>query len=92
VIPVEELEAWLLTDPKALKVTFNLKKLPKCPSNPETIRYPKEYLRDLILKTSAKSKQYVNTIHNPRIAERVSLASLRKCAAFVPLQSFWANI
>ena len=28
-VPVEELEAWLLSDPEALKVVFNMKKLPK---------------------------------------------------------------
>jgi hypothetical protein len=91
VIPVEEIEAWLLSDPKALKTTFNLQKLPACPGNPGRIRDPKEYLRDLIWKTSNKSKRYVNTIHNTRIAQHVSVSALRKCKAFLPLQAFWVK-
>jgi Domain of unknown function (DUF4276) len=89
VIPVEELEAWLLTDANALRTVFSLKKIPKCPSNPERIRDPKEYLEDLVWKTSGKSKRYVNTIYNSRIAQRVSLASLRRCPSFLTLQQFW---
>jgi hypothetical protein len=92
VVPIEEVEAWLLTDAGALKATFNLKKDPKCPSNPERIHDPKEYLRDLIWKTSGKTKEYVNTIYNKRIATRIPLKSLRKCSAFLRLQTFWAKI
>jgi hypothetical protein len=92
IIPIEEVEAWLLSDPKALKMTFNLQRLPSCPANPERIRRPKEYLRELIWKASNHSKRYVNTIHNDRIAQHVSLPSLRKCRAFLPLQTFWRQV
>jgi hypothetical protein len=92
VIPIEEIEAWLLTDATAIKATFNLKTRPKCPANPERIREPKEYLRDLVWKASGKTKEYINTVHNKRIAERVALSSLRKCSAFLPLQAFWKQV
>jgi hypothetical protein len=92
VIPIEEIEAWLLTDPAAIKATFNLKKNPKCPANPERIRAPKEYLRDLVWKASGKTKEYINTVHNKGIAERLALTSLRKCSAFLPLQAFWEKL
>ncbi len=41
IIPIQELEAWLLSDPAALKKTFSLKKLPKKIANTETIESPK---------------------------------------------------
>jgi len=92
VIPVEEIEAWLLSDPRALKTTFNLQRLPNCPANPEKIRHPKEYPRDLVWKASDKSKRYVNTVHNGRIAQHVSVSSLKKCRAYLPLQRFWVEV
>jgi hypothetical protein len=92
VVPIEEIEAWLLTDAAAIRATFSLKKDPKCPSNPERIPAPKEYLRDLVRKTSGKTREYVNTIYNKRIAERTSLSSLRKCSGFVRLQTFWVKV
>lgn len=89
VIPIEELEAWLLTDADALRATFSLKRKPKCPPSPELVRDPKRYLENLIRVTSEKTKRYVNTIHNVRIADRMSVSSLRKCKAFRPLEQFW---
>src|SRR5947208_3778433 len=84
VIPIEELEAWLLTDAEALQQSFSLKRRPKCPSNPEKVVDPKRELERLIWLTSDKSKRYVNSIHNVRIAERVAVSALRKCTAFRP--------
>jgi hypothetical protein len=92
VVPIEEIEAWLLTDAAAIRATFSLKKNPKCPANPERICSPKEYLRDLVSKASGRTREYINTIHNKRIAERVTLTSLRKCSAFLRLQTFWTKI
>jgi hypothetical protein len=92
VIPIEELEAWLLCDPAALQKTFSLKKQPKCPGNPESIPSPKEKLAEIVWKTSQKTKRYVNTIHNHRIANQLSILTLRKCKAFLPLEEFWRAI
>lgn len=89
VIPIEELEAWLLSDADALRAAFHLKKRPKCPANPELVADPKRYLEQLVWKASEKTKRYVNTIHDVRIAEHLGIPSVRKCKAFKPLERFW---
>jgi Domain of unknown function (DUF4276) len=91
-IPVEELEAWLMSDPNALKKAFSLKKIPKCPGNPETVANPKEMLRDLIWKESGKEKRYRNTVHNARIAEHVALNALRRCSIFRDFEREWTLV
>ena len=85
-IPVHEIEAWLLCDGAALRHVFSMKKQPKVPSNPEGIQSPKEHLRDLVWRTSRK--HYVNTIHNRRIAASIPVASLRVCRSFDPYPRF----
>jgi len=85
-IPVREVEAWLLTDPKALKEVFNLPKQPKLPGNPESIQDPKEKLAKIIW--SCGKKQYVNTIHNKKIAELISIKKLKTCRSFRPYIGF----
>jgi hypothetical protein len=92
IIPVQEMEAWLLADPVALQKAFGLAKAPKCPNNPEAVNDPKEVLRDIVWHSSGKTKRYVNAIHNERIAGHVSLNALRKCAAFRPLEDFWKGL
>ena len=79
-IPVEELESWLLCDPDALRLTFNMKKAPKLPARPENQKSPKEFLRDLV--NNASNAEYANTIHNLRIAQRLSISALEKCPSF----------
>lgn len=92
VIPVEEIEAWLLADPRALRCAFSLKKEPKCPNNPESISDPKEKLEGLVWRESSKTKRYVNAIHNVRIAKHLDIACLKKCRAFQPLEAFWRSL
>lgn len=89
VIPIREIEAWLLADHHAINKTFglHLKKI----TNPEEIRRPKERLRDLVYLKSNKSKVYVNTIHNRRIAANASLKELGRCSSFVPLNDFLSH-
>lgn len=86
IIPTEELEAWLLSDPQAIKTCFNLKKLPKTPKNPERTSSPKEHLRDLVWRDSGK--RFLNTTHNPRIARAVDASTLAKCPSFHPVPVF----
>ena len=87
-IPVEELEAWLLSDQKGLKETFNLKRLPKLSGKPETIKSPKEKLRDLIYSCSDKNVLYI-TKHNERIAQDISIEEIdKKCPSFSELNTF----
>jgi hypothetical protein len=92
VIPIEELEAWLLADANALRGSFNLKKRPKSVANPESIADPKRFLEAMIWSHSEKKKRYVNTIHNVRIAEHIDVSALRKCSAFRPFEKFWADL
>lgn len=80
-IPVEELEAWLLSDPEAIKRTFKMKKVPKITRQTHTIASPKEFLEKLVNKNS--NSRYVNTIHNSKIAEFVTLDNLMRCPSFV---------
>src|SRR5713101_8692508 len=47
VIPVQEIEAWLIADADAIRVVFRLRKQPSLPADPERIAKPKEFLRDL---------------------------------------------
>ena len=86
IIPVKEMEAWLLADERALQNTFNLQKCPKTIHNTEAINNPKEHIRDLIWALGRK--RYLNTVHNVRIAEVMTIASLRKCRSFLPLEKY----
>lgn len=85
-IPVEEIEAWLLSDSEALKTVFNIQKLPKVPRWPETIKNPKEALGDAVQKNS--KTQYINTVHNRHIAKALSIAKLNRCPSFSPYPEF----
>jgi hypothetical protein len=89
-IPVFEIEAWLLSDPLALQQTFNMRKSPKIPQKPETIPNPKEYLRDIVWKYS--KKHYINTIHNKRIASVLSIDKVLLCNSFAPYPAFVSTI
>ena len=39
-IPIQEIEAWLLSDPKAIQQVFKMRKVPRIPSRPERIADP----------------------------------------------------
>ena len=84
VIPCEELEAWLLSDMKALKQSMNLATMPKIIPNPETTASPKECIGELVrMHSKNKSKRYVNTVHNLQIAKAVSVSTIsRRCPSF----------
>ena len=82
-IPVREMEAWLLADAEALRKTFNLKRAPKLPRNPENIANPKEYLGEVVWKSGRK--RYVNTLHNERIAVAARLSEVNRCNSFTRL-------
>lgn len=91
-LPVQELEAWLISDPDAISRGLKLRKVPRVPGNPETIDSPKEYLGDLISKISGGEKVYLNTKHNEMIATELSLdCAKNKCPSFDKFHSFIAE-
>lgn len=89
VVPIEELEAWLLSDEHAIRKALNLTAAPKPTHHPEAILSPKEHLGRLVRQHSKnQQKQYVNTIHNPLIAEEISLTKLNRCPSFRDFRAF----
>lgn len=89
-IPVHELEAWLLSDPNAIRTAMHLRRTPKVKFPPETINSPKEYLGELIYRTSNGEKLYINTKHNSKIATEISIDLVKKkCPSFLPFYDFF---
>ncbi len=80
VIPVKEIEAWLLSDTEALVETFGMSKKPKVDRRTELINEPKEYLRDVIWKSA--QVRYLPTVHNEKIAINCKKSELRRCKSF----------
>jgi len=88
-IPIEELEAWLLSDAEALKTVFNLPRLPRLPGSPENVQGPKEELRRIIDRSSRSTKLYLNTKHNERISQAISIDMIgQKCPSFHSFRDF----
>ena len=88
-VPVEELEAWFLSDPMGMKSTLHLDRLPKIKGNPETISSPKEYLGEEVRKCSNGRVQYVNTVHNSKLAQSLDLVQVgKKCSTFNSFRDF----
>lgn len=87
-IPVEEIEAWFLSDPEGIKSTFSLERIPKVDGLPETIHSPKEYLRSKIAKCSNYEITYVPR-QNASMAIRLSLEKAsQKCPSFKSFKTF----
>jgi len=88
VIPVHEIEAWLLADHDAITEALKLRKRIKKQSNPESIKRPKERLRDLIHERSQGKLIYLNTVHNERIAKHLNIGNVKRCKSFLPFERF----
>jgi len=88
-IPIEEIEAWFLSDPEAIQKTFNLDRIPKIKGLPETIASPKEHIEQLVKIHSNHTKLYLNTKHNSKLSENVSLNLINdKCDSFKKLNEY----
>lgn len=86
IIPIEEMEAWLLADTQAIKSVFNMKKTPKAYGNCELVQSPKEELKRIVW--TGDRKRYLNTLHNEPIARQSSLLELLKCKSFVSFHDY----
>jgi hypothetical protein len=88
-VPIQEFEAWLLSDTLGIMNAMKLIKEPKISGNTFDIDNPKEFLRDLIDKASNGEKIYLNTKHNEKISKEVSLEKvLTRNPSFKPFYDF----
>lgn len=87
VIPIQELEAWILADiQKVSKVISGW--APEDIKSPELINSPKEYLEKLS-RAANKKPRYSHATHNERVAEHLDLEKVnKKCPSFSPLVQF----
>jgi len=84
VIPVQEIEAWILADIEAVTQIFK-NWHPKSLINPESINKPKEYLEKLSRDAKGKPR-YVHAIFNTEVAKYLDLDRVKqKCPSFRPL-------
>ncbi len=87
VIPVQELEAWILADLERATEIFTSWK-PKPINNPEQIASPKEYLEKLS-RDSRQKPRYSHATHNEKMAKYIDLGKVsKKCSAFRVLAEF----
>jgi hypothetical protein len=83
-----EIEAWLLSDSNAIIRAMNLSQNFAQIPNPQSIPDPKRKLGEIIYLRSGRTKRYINTKHNKKIAAEVDITNLRRCSSFLPLESF----
>ena len=88
VVPVQEIESWILADIKAVTNIFSGWR-PQEIANPESRNSPKEHLRSLSRQDNKGKPRYDNTTHNEKLAKYLDLAIVReKCPSFKPLVDF----
>ena len=87
VIPVQELESWILADIAAVTRIISSWR-PSPVAYPESIASPKEALEKLS-RNSKHRPRYVHAMHNEQVAKYIDLAMVeRKCESFKPLKKF----
>ena len=89
-IPVREIEAWLMYDSDALRLVFNGHSNPHLPGAPQSLPDAKKALGNLIWRSFRKD--YVSTIHNERIAKKINLLRLQKAKSFGQYPEFIKKI
>lgn len=89
-IPVQELEAWILADNAAMSAVVRSWEEKEVQS-PESIPSPKEYLQKMS-RGENKKPRYDPANHNPTIVKKLDLDKVaRKCPSFRPLVAFIRN-
>ncbi|MBI3167609.1 MAG: DUF4276 family protein [Chloroflexi bacterium] len=87
IIPIKEIEAWLLSDHQAIEKAMKLKQNIGKIADPQSIGDPKRYLSELIYIKSGKTKRYL-TKDNPKIAEKIDINNLSRCSSFMLFRDF----
>jgi len=91
VIPIQELEAWFLSDINGLAKIFSGLSIQNIPS-PEAIQGPKEYIAKMSRDKKSKPR-YIHTRHNAELAKSVNINKIfEKCPAFRPFYEFVLKI
>jgi hypothetical protein len=87
VVPVQELEAWILADIEAVTRIFT-SWVPSPIENPEQVASPKEHLEKLS-RDSRQRPRYSHATHNEKVAKHLDLNKIRaKCPSFKVLNDF----
>jgi hypothetical protein len=85
IIPVQEIEAWILADIEAVTNVIPSWRPSPFKENPEAVNRPKEHL-EWLSRSSNKKPRYSHANHNPRVAEHLDLKIVReRCSSFRPL-------
>ncbi|MBX3317195.1 MAG: DUF4276 family protein [Phycisphaeraceae bacterium] len=81
IVPVQEIEAWILADEMAVRTTIPTFQL--CETlHPENVQSPKEYI-ERASRSGRTSPLYSHAIHNPKVAAHLDIAKVsRKCPSF----------
>lgn len=89
-IPVQEIEAWMLADLAAASNIFP-GWTPKSVPNPESISSPQEYLEKLS-RLGGGRPRFSHAVHNEKLAKHIDLLKVSKhCPSFRPLEDFVKN-
>ncbi|MFN0051699.1 MAG: DUF4276 family protein [Planctomycetales bacterium] len=89
VVPVEEIEAWILADLPAVTKVFSGWTPKPFGTPPESIHNPKERLERESRTPENKRPRYTHAIHNQKVAEHLDLTEVeRRCPSFGPLVKF----
>ncbi len=87
VVPVEELEAWIIADEEAIRKAIPTLVIGQV-ARPEAVPSPKEWLVDESRRGRSRPL-YVPTIHNAKVAEHLDLKKVeQKCPSFGELVQF----
>lgn len=87
VVPVREIEAWILADIEAVTHIFNSWRPSPIPS-PEKVEHPKELIERLSRAGNTRPR-CVHKIHNPKVASHLDPETLlKKCDSFKPFYDF----
>jgi hypothetical protein len=91
IIPIEEIEAWLLADEDAINKSFSRPFISEIAS-PERIKSPKEFIERKSKAANGKPR-YVHTVHNHKIAEKLNLDKVySKCPSFRPFHDVISSL